>query len=142
MRRPSIGARAKSASNASEFGSLAASTEQVCRTLKAYRKKLANSSDNLSTETVRELERELGLTARTVGEKAIKSKSLDETAMVKLLDQYSERLVAMLDEKITASLSKQGGAMQEGAASGGVEGGSAHGGAAASENQAPGVVEP
>lgn len=125
IRRPSLGSRPKSAGSVSEFGSLAASTEQVCRTLKAYRKKLASSSDNLASETVRELERELGLTARAVGEKAIKSKSLDENAMVKLLDQYSERLVEMLDEKISASLAKQGKTVQDGDTSGGAEDGAA-----------------
>jgi hypothetical protein len=37
-----------------------------------------------------------------VGEKA--KSGVDESMMVKLLDQYSERLVNMLDEKIAASV--------------------------------------
>jgi hypothetical protein len=73
-----------------------------------YRKKLTNSSDNLSPETLRDLERELGLTARAVGEKAMKARGVvDETAMVNLLSQYSERLLEMLDEKFAATLAKQ-----------------------------------
>ncbi|KAF2497980.1 WD domain-containing protein, partial [Lophium mytilinum] len=109
-RRPSLDARLRTkASNApvNEFGSLGASTEQVCRTLRAYRKRLANSSDSLSSESVRELERELAITARAVGERAVKAKTVDETVMVKLLDQYSERLVQMLDEKIAISVKQQ-----------------------------------
>ncbi|ORY12352.1 WD domain-containing protein [Clohesyomyces aquaticus] len=86
-----------------EFGSLGASSEGLCRTLRAYRKRLANSKDDLSSELVRELERELAQTVRAVGDKA-KSRSMDETVMVKLLDQYSERLVSMLDERIAASV--------------------------------------
>jgi hypothetical protein len=71
----------------------------LCRTLRAYRKRLANSSDSMSSELAREVERELAATARAVGER-VKSKEFDETIMVKLLDQYSERLVNMLDERI------------------------------------------
>lgn len=86
-----------------EFGSLGASTESLCRTLRAYRKRLATSTDNISSEQVRDVERELAQTARAIGEK-VKTKGLDETVMVKLLDQYSERLVSILDEKIAASM--------------------------------------
>jgi hypothetical protein len=56
---------------------------------------------------VRELERELAITARAVGERAVKAKTVDETVMVKLLDQYSERLVQLLDEKISISVKQQ-----------------------------------
>ena len=84
-------------------GSLAYSTDMVCRNLRAYRKKLASSADHLEPETLRELERELGLTARAVGEKATKSRGvLEESMMVKLLNQYSERLMEMLDTKFAA----------------------------------------
>ena len=41
------------------------STEQVCRTLRAYRKKLHGSSEH--PESGRELERELSLTLQTLG---------------------------------------------------------------------------
>jgi WD40 repeat protein len=79
---------------------LSHSTDFVCRTLRSYRKKLSSSSDVLQAETLRELERELALTARAVGERAIKAKGkVDEGIMVKLLSQYSERLIEMLDER-------------------------------------------
>lgn len=51
-----------------DFGSLNMSTEQVCRTLKAYRKKLHGSSEQLHSQ--RELERELTLTLRSIGSHA------------------------------------------------------------------------
>ncbi|KAF4186457.1 hypothetical protein CNMCM7927_005422 [Aspergillus lentulus] len=48
----------------SESGSLNSSTEQVCRTLKAYRKKLNTSTEHLHSQ--KELERELDLTLRVL----------------------------------------------------------------------------
>ncbi|KAF2190746.1 WD40 repeat-like protein [Zopfia rhizophila CBS 207.26] len=113
-----VGTRVRS-KPANEFGSLGASTESLCRTLRAYRKRLGNSSDSLSSELVRDVERELAQTARVVGEKA-KSKSVDETVMVKLLDQYSERLVSILDEKIAASVALRVGENSESGVSGGL----------------------
>lgn len=91
--------KATSSTNNTGFGSLTASTESVCRTLRAYRKKLASSSETLLPESLRELEKELKLTARTVGEKAT-GNSLDEAMIVKLLDQASEKIVGLLDERI------------------------------------------
>ncbi|OJJ47131.1 hypothetical protein ASPZODRAFT_141887 [Penicilliopsis zonata CBS 506.65] len=62
-------------SGKSEFGSLNMSTEQVCRTLRAYRKKLNGCDDHL--EAAQELERELGLTLRIL---AARSKKADDSA--------------------------------------------------------------
>ncbi|KAL4956902.1 WD40-repeat-containing domain protein [Aspergillus filifer] len=61
------------ASGRSEFGSLDMSTEQVCRTLKAYRKKLNGSTEQPHSQ--KELERELGLTLRIVTARAKKAES-------------------------------------------------------------------
>ncbi|OAX84285.1 hypothetical protein ACJ72_01350 [Emergomyces africanus] len=82
LRRPSLDFRSRAKSNGntnntpstpspaptSEFGSLNMSTEQVCRTLRAYRKKLNGSTDHLHAAT--ELERELDLTVRALGERS------------------------------------------------------------------------
>ncbi|KAL2872745.1 WD40 repeat domain-containing protein [Aspergillus lucknowensis] len=57
----------------SEFGSLNMSTEQVCRTLKAYRKKLNGSTEHLNSQ--KELERELGLTLRILNARTKKPDS-------------------------------------------------------------------
>ncbi|KAF1999107.1 WD repeat protein-like protein [Amniculicola lignicola CBS 123094] len=117
-RRSSVDVRMRIKAPPNEFGSLGASTESLCRTLRAYRKRLATSSDTLSSELVREVERELAQTARAVGEKA--KVKIDETAMVKLLDQYSERLVTMLDEKIAASVALRARESSEADISGGL----------------------
>jgi WD40 repeat protein len=106
-RRASIDVRPRAKAPVNEFGSLGASTESLCRTMRAYRKRLATSSDVLTSELAREVQRELATTARAIGER-VKSKEFDETVMVKLLDQYSERLVTMLDERIAASVAHRG----------------------------------
>ncbi|KAF1929481.1 WD domain-containing protein [Didymella exigua CBS 183.55] len=88
---------------ASEYGSLTTASEGFCRQLKAYRKRLANSTETLDMELVKEVQRELATTARAISEKA-RSTEFDETAVTKFLDQYSERLVGILDERIAASV--------------------------------------
>ncbi|KAF2130891.1 WD repeat protein-like protein [Dothidotthia symphoricarpi CBS 119687] len=98
-RRASMDVKTRSKAPVNEFGSLGASTESLCRSLRAYRKRLANSTDTLSSELVKEVERELAATSRAVGER-VKSKEFDETIMAKMLDQYSERLVSLMDERI------------------------------------------
>lgn len=60
-----------SPSGTSEFGSLNMSTEQVCRTLRAYRKKLSGSTDR--PNAANELEKELDLTVRALGDRAKRS---------------------------------------------------------------------
>jgi hypothetical protein len=83
----------------SGFGSLNAATEQTCRTLKAYRKKLS-SAEPISADALTELDQELRLTAAALGDRAIRSKAMNETVLSGLLDQYSERLITLLDEKL------------------------------------------
>ncbi|KAE8358477.1 WD40-repeat-containing domain protein [Aspergillus caelatus] len=58
-----------------EFGSLNMSTEQVCRTLRAYRKKLNGTKENLPSQ--KELERELGLTLRALHHRTKGSESTE-----------------------------------------------------------------
>lgn len=105
-RRPSLPAlnssKTKSTSNLRGFGSLNMATEQACRTLRAYRKKLS-STDPISQDVLAELDQELRLTAVALGDRATRSKVMSDTMLNGLLDQYSERLVAMLDEKLRLS---------------------------------------
>lgn len=103
-RRSSADVRLRAKAPANEFGSLGALTESLTRTLRAYRKRLANSNDTLGTELAQEVERELALTTRAVGDKVRSNDAFSETVMQKLLDEYSERLLSTLDEKIAASL--------------------------------------
>jgi hypothetical protein len=74
-------------------------TEQACRTLRAYRKKLS-STEPVSPEVLTELDQELRLTASALGDRAIRSKAMNESMLSGLLDQYSERIVSLLDEKL------------------------------------------
>jgi hypothetical protein len=74
-------------------------TEQACRTLRAYRKKLL-SSESVKDEVLKELDQELRLTSMALGEKSLKSKTISESVLTGLLDQYSDRLVSMFDEKL------------------------------------------
>ncbi|KAI1083947.1 WD domain-containing protein [Whalleya microplaca] len=103
-RRPSLPTlnvvKTKSSNNnLRAFGSLNMATEQACRTLRAYRRKLT-STDPISQEVLAELDQELRLTAVALGDRATRSKAMSDTMLNGLLDQYSERLVAMLDEKL------------------------------------------
>lgn len=104
-RRASVDVRSRSNLKAppSDYGSLATASESFCRQLKAYRKRLANSTETLDMDLIKDVQRELATTARAIGEKA-RSTEFDEIAMTKFLDQYSERLVNILDERIAASM--------------------------------------
>lgn len=74
-RRTSMDCRSRAkTSSRSEFGSLDMSTEQVCRTLRAYRKKLNGSNQQMKAQ--KELERELSLTLRAV---TARSQTSDES---------------------------------------------------------------
>jgi WD40 repeat protein len=116
VRRPSLASldargRTKSTGNFSEFGTLNMATEQACRTLRAYRKKLL-SSESVKEEALKELDQELRLTAMALGEKSLKSKAISETVLTGLLDQYSDRLVSMFDEKLRLTRLDSNGASE------------------------------
>ena len=53
---------------------------------------------------MQELDQELRLTAKALGEKTLKTKAMSESVLAGLLDQYSERLVSIFDEKLRLSL--------------------------------------
>ncbi|KXX79974.1 Mitogen-activated protein kinase-binding protein 1 [Madurella mycetomatis] len=115
------------------FGSLSMATEQTCRQLRAYRKKLATSSAEINDDLLTQLDAELRLTAGALGERAIRTRSsggggryhqghhhhshtkaVSESVLLEgLLDQYSERLVSMLDEKLRLRLSEDDGRERE-----------------------------
>ncbi|KAK4242118.1 hypothetical protein C8A03DRAFT_11661 [Achaetomium macrosporum] len=114
---PSSSIKARKASNSNHprggggggygFGSLSMATEQTCRQLRAYRKKLS-STDSIDSDVLAQLDAELRLTAAALGERAIRTaKELSESLLSGLLDQYSERLVSMLDEKLRLRLSEE-----------------------------------
>ncbi|OQO12981.1 hypothetical protein B0A48_02445 [Cryoendolithus antarcticus] len=85
----------------STFGSLSSSTTSLARSLRAYRKRLTASAqtDDPSPEVLRDLERELKLTVRMLAERT-QVKSNNDGVMAKLLDEASDKLVGLLDERI------------------------------------------
>lgn len=79
------------------FGSLSMATEQTCRQLRAYRKRLA-STDPIAQDVLVELDQELRLTFAALGDRATRSKAMSEE-LDGLLDEKLERLVSLLDKK-------------------------------------------
>ncbi|KAJ5925071.1 hypothetical protein N7454_007710 [Penicillium verhagenii] len=78
-RRTSLDFRSRTKqSSRNELGSLEISTEQLCRTLRAYRKKLNASSEQV--EVQKDLERELSLTLRAVNARSLQSDESVESA--------------------------------------------------------------
>jgi len=99
--------RTKSASNLSDLNSAA---EQLCRSLRAFRKQLASSSEGLRADTARELEKELAIAARAVGPpKNRRAMVASEADVGDLLGDYSERLARMVEEKVNLGLSMRRG---------------------------------
>ncbi|WEW57167.1 hypothetical protein PRK78_002629 [Emydomyces testavorans] len=92
LRRPSDSRRIRSNGNTSEFGSLNMSTEQVCRTLRAYRKKLHGSTDHL--RSANELERELELTVQALSARNKRSQTSEDST-----DSDNSKLMPPLPSK-------------------------------------------
>ncbi|EGP91414.1 uncharacterized protein MYCGRDRAFT_66546 [Zymoseptoria tritici IPO323] len=90
------------------YDSLTGSTESVCRTLRAYRKKLTTTaaSESIPPDSLRELEKELKLTAKVVGERSHRS-NIDEATLAKLLDQASLKFAGLVDEQIKARVERE-----------------------------------
>lgn len=110
-RRPSLPAlnSKKTKSNSSLRGSadINTATEQVCRTLRSYRKKL-DSRGAISENVLAELDQELRLTSLALGDRAKKSRELGNSLLDGILDQYSVRLASMLDEKLRLNSQSSG----------------------------------
>lgn len=95
--------RTKSATNTNDPSTLDMASEQTCKMLRAYRKKLL-TSDPLLEVNFKELDQELRLTAVALRERRnTTNKSISDTVLTGLLDQYSDRLVTMFDEKLRVS---------------------------------------
>lgn len=81
--------------------------EQLCTTLRAYRKKLSTTAEPLPPEAARQLEQELHLTARALAEKTRRSPADGETVVVGGTQYETDQLARMIDEKVAISLAKQ-----------------------------------
>ncbi|KAF2236550.1 WD40 repeat-like protein [Viridothelium virens] len=118
-RRPSLDPRHRTkstgnltspASNSGSTTNLHDSTTQILRALRTYRKTLSRtpSTANLSLDTIREVEKELNLTAKALAERAARGAGVGEEVMVRLFDEYSERIVRMLDERVEKRMVERG----------------------------------
>ena len=67
--------------------------------MRAYRKKLT-SSDPIDQDVLAELDQELRLTSLALGDRAKQSKALSDSVLEGILDQYSTRLVTLLNDKL------------------------------------------
>ena len=105
-RRPSLSGNVpppvKSPPSTRTYGSLNTATEQATRTLRTFRRKLA-SSDPISSDVLAELDQELRLTSLALGDRAKQSKDMNDVTLNGILDQYSNRLISMLAEKLRRS---------------------------------------
>lgn len=99
--------RSKSAANLNDLND---SAELICKSLRAFRKRVTSSVANkVNTDTVQELECELDLTMRALGEKTKKVAGGSEPIAGDLLDVY---LAKMIDDRL-ALRAKSGEAVDE-----------------------------
>lgn len=83
-------------------------TEQLCATLRAYRKKLSTTAASLTPDSARALDLELHLTACALGEKSTTSKvGADTVVSAAGPQQYTDELARMIDEKVASSLAER-----------------------------------
>lgn len=95
-RRPSSDWRHQ-ATSANDPEDLNDSAEQLCSTLRAYRKKLSASTQVLKPDIVQDLEHELNLLSHAIKEKAAQTQDAKATIPSDLLDEY---LARMIDERL------------------------------------------
>ena len=71
--------------------------EQMCKSLRAYRKKIDSSTETLKRDSAEELARELKLTVDAITERTAKTQAANEMISGDLLDAY---LARMIDERL------------------------------------------
>ncbi|KAI9707864.1 MAG: hypothetical protein M1820_004470 [Bogoriella megaspora] len=114
-RRPSLDVRHRTKSTGNlkshppSTPNLHDSTTQIIRSLKSYRRTLSRSpsTSTLSLDTIRDVEKELNLTAKALAEKAARGTGVGEEVLHRLFDEYSERIVRMLDERVEKRMAER-----------------------------------
>ncbi|KAF8460230.1 WD40-repeat-containing domain protein [Kalaharituber pfeilii] len=88
--------------------------ESLVRSLRTFREGIVgNARGGIRPEVLKELEKELGLTSKELGEKTHRKRNnnatniVNEQIMTQLLDQYSERLMSMIGSRLEEKLSKE-----------------------------------
>lgn len=97
-------------------GNMNGLAESLSRSLRSFRKKIdAGAKEGVKPEVMKELQRELGLTAKELGisgdkEGKIRGRSngghegVGRDLMIQLLDTYSERLVSIVSERLETKM--------------------------------------
>ncbi|KAI5791626.1 WD40-repeat-containing domain protein [Peziza echinospora] len=94
--------------------SVNALAESLLKSLRAFREGIGGSSKGIKLETLKQLEKELGSASKEIGGGSHKKKSNgtsngalpNDLVMTQLLDQYSERLLSMIDSRLDEKLHK------------------------------------
>ena len=121
-RRPSNDSRSRVKNNApyingningtsNEPNNVNSLAETLLKSLRTFREGMGgNARGSLRPELLKELEKELGLTSKDLGGHKRKgynaANAANEQMMAQLLDQYSERLMSMIDSRLDGKLSK------------------------------------
>ena len=95
-RRSSLDGRHRREST-SNLNDLNVATDQICKSLRTYRKKISSLTETMKRETAEELVRELELTINVIGHRATKIQVANGIASGDLLDAY---LAKMIDERL------------------------------------------
>ena len=122
LHRPSLDARHRTksagnlkttASSASSSTSLSEATSQLLRALRTYRQSLVRSPTFQNQDVMRTVEREMQLTAKAMAEKVGGGSGAQE-GLGRVLDEYCEKVVRMLDERVERRVREVGGIVEEG----------------------------
>lgn len=109
--RPALDrSRTKSVGN---FNESKVSMEQMCRSLRALRKKLLTASEILRSEGANELERELGLTSNAIMQHKKRQQAASESIETIVLERSSEKLAKTVEQKVAIEIAKHGGSSIE-----------------------------
>lgn len=101
-KRPSLDEhRTRSTGNPNELNT---SADQICTSLRALRKQLTSSAENLKRHTADDLERELNLTLRAMSENTKRTQAANEIIGGDLLDEY---LARMIDERLALKVKSE-----------------------------------
>lgn len=104
-KRPSLDDRRRSKS-AANLNDLDDAADQICKSLRVFRKRIASAAmDKIDVQTARELESELALTTRALGERARESKGGSEKIAGEFMDVY---LAKMIDERLALKAKSDG----------------------------------
>ncbi len=90
VRQPPLAGRQRRKST-SNLNDLNMAAEQICKSLRAYRKKISSSTETLKRDSAEELARELKLTIDAIGEKTTKTGPANVMIPGDLLDAYLAR---------------------------------------------------